>query len=359
MFPSIRIFPLVDTESAWYPKNAFQAFSKYSSCRFVDMPEDADIVWIFSYYTNLNPIVKPLLGRRIPRLLRRLGITNPSRHEKLKDKLVFGSVHHLVPASRPRWAPSIKAVDSLSDFVHFFSRVNIESNLKYFRSPILQLPYWIDLEQFRSPTAEERRAARYAMDIPEDRFVIGSFQRDTLADGVTPKFEKAPERFCDILEQLDREDLFVLLAGPRREYIEGRLQRAGIPYHSLGHMPGERMPMLYNAIDLYLVTSRMEGGPQAILECMATATPILTTPVGIADVLDQQVVLSETDAFVRALGNPYPDVLNAHLERVREFDVRTIVGHYERVFGRLLAAHRNRSSSLPSETPDLAWFNVA
>ena len=39
---------------------------------------------------------------------------------------------------------------------------------------------------------------------------------------------------------------------------------------------------LYNVLDLYLVTSRIEGGP-TLVECGQTKTPILSTNVGIAD----------------------------------------------------------------------------
>ena len=39
---------------------------------------------------------------------------------------------------------------------------------------------------------------------------------------------------------------------------------------------------LYNILDLYLVTSRIEGGPQAILECAIIKTPIMSTDVGVA-----------------------------------------------------------------------------
>jgi glycosyltransferase involved in cell wall biosynthesis len=35
-------------------------------------------------------------------------------------------------------------------------------------------------------------------------------------------------------------------------------------------------------LDLYLVTSRTEGGPKAILEAMATGVPIVSTKVGMA-----------------------------------------------------------------------------
>ena len=39
---------------------------------------------------------------------------------------------------------------------------------------------------------------------------------------------------------------------------------------------------LYNVLDLYIVSSRIEGGPQAILEASITKTPIVSTDVGVA-----------------------------------------------------------------------------
>jgi glycosyltransferase involved in cell wall biosynthesis len=36
----------------------------------------------------------------------------------------------------------------------------------------------------------------------------------------------------------------------------------------------------YHALDLYLVTSRQEGGPKALLESMASGVPVVTTRVG-------------------------------------------------------------------------------
>ena len=38
---------------------------------------------------------------------------------------------------------------------------------------------------------------------------------------------------------------------------------------------------LYNILNLYIVSSRIEGGPQAILECAITKTPIVSTDVGL------------------------------------------------------------------------------
>ena len=44
----------------------------------------------------------------------------------------------------------------------------------------------------------------------------------------------------------------------------------------------QNLNKLYNLLDLYIVASRIEGGPQSILECAATKTPIISTDVGIS-----------------------------------------------------------------------------
>ena len=39
---------------------------------------------------------------------------------------------------------------------------------------------------------------------------------------------------------------------------------------------------LYHALDLYLMTSREEGGPMALMESMASGVPVVATSVGMA-----------------------------------------------------------------------------
>ena len=57
---------------------------------------------------------------------------------------------------------------------------------------------------------------------------------------------------------------------------------------------------LYNILDLYLVTSRLEGGPQAILECGISKTPILSTDVGIAPEILSKKSIFNIDEFKQA-----------------------------------------------------------
>jgi glycosyltransferase involved in cell wall biosynthesis len=57
-----------------------------------------------------------------------------------------------------------------------------------------------------------------------------------------------------------------------------------------------KLNKLYNALDLYIVSSRIEGGPQAILECAITKTPILSTDVGVAsEILHSNSIYSIDD----------------------------------------------------------------
>ena len=46
-------------------------------------------------------------------------------------------------------------------------------------------------------------------------------------------------------------------------------------------------------MDLYIVSSRKEGGPQAILEAAITKTPIISTDVGVAsEILDPNSIFN-------------------------------------------------------------------
>jgi glycosyltransferase involved in cell wall biosynthesis len=75
-------------------------------------------------------------------------------------------------------------------------------------------------------------------------------------------------------------ELHVLLSAPARGYVKARLDELGIPYV---HRFVERYPdigKLYAALDAYVVTSRQEGGPKAVLEAMAAGVPLVSTRVG-------------------------------------------------------------------------------
>jgi glycosyltransferase involved in cell wall biosynthesis len=77
--------------------------------------------------------------------------------------------------------------------------------------------------------------------------------------------------------------VFVLLTGPARGYVKAGLDRLGVPFRHLYLDDYLRIIECYHALDLYLMTSREEGGPMSIMESMATGTPIVATRCGMAE----------------------------------------------------------------------------
>ena len=102
-------------------------------------------------------------------------------------------------------------------------------------------------------------------------------------EGLEPKLIKGPDVFLSTMELLKKDvgnDLFVLLSGPSRGYMKRGLENLGVPYKHLYVKSYPDVAKLFQASDVYLVASRQEGGPKAILESMASGVPIVTTRVG-------------------------------------------------------------------------------
>lgn len=153
------------------------------------------------------------------------------------------------------------------------------------REKLVRIPIGVDTALFTPAAPDERRELRARFGIPEDRVCIGSFQKDGVGwgGGMEPKLIKGPDVFLDVVHRLSREvPVFVLLSGPARGYVMRGLERMGIPY--LHHFLEDYRQLAdhYRALDLYLVTSREEGGPKAIMESMAAGVPIISTRVGMA-----------------------------------------------------------------------------
>lgn len=137
---------------------------------------------------------------------------------------------------------------------------------------------------FREQRTQQEFQVRKSLGLSNSQFVIGSFQKDGQGwgSGATPKYEKGPDLFLDVIRELRKkfDNLAVLLVGPSRGYMENGLSQLGVPFRSLGRVAWESLPSLYRALDIYLVTSRDEGGPKSVLESLASGIPVISTPVG-------------------------------------------------------------------------------
>ncbi len=63
------------------------------------------------------------------------------------------------------------------------------------------------------------------------------------------------------------------------------LKRNNIEFYYFEMCDFNTLNELYNCLDLYIVASRVEGGPRAINECSLIKVPLLSTNVGIASLL--------------------------------------------------------------------------
>ena len=173
----------------------------------------------------------------------------------------------------------------------------------------------------------DKTQCRQDLSLPIDKFTIGSFQRDTEGhDLKSPKLEKGPDRFCNIVRDISKyEDVHVVLGGWRRQYVMNNLKQHDISFSYIELADFVTLNKMYNSLDLYISSSRHEGGPQAIPECAITKTPIISTNVGCAEVYlspksifeypDYKTSIPDTEyAYNKALEKTLPRGMENFLE---------------------------------------------
>lgn len=267
---------------SWIVDRYVQEFCLSNQDIVVSDPRKADIIWIMADWTwNQFPI------------------------DFLKSKKVLTTVFHICPENS---GDKFKLLESVTDHFHAASLWTKGELLKMgVEKPITTSLMWCDEDYW---VYEDSHIARKKVNLPQDKFLVGSFQRDTQGNDLkTPKLIKGPDIFCDYIEKASEniKNLEVVLGGWRRQYVIGRLEKAGIKYHYYEQAPLDVLRDLYNSIDLYVVGSRIEGGPNAIFECGMTKTPIISTSVGVSPELLSPDSISEeftADALIKCV----PDV---------------------------------------------------
>ena len=156
---------------------------------------------------------------------------------------------------------------------------------------LIKIPLGVNTNFFNLPNKDEINKIRNILGIPSHAIVIGSFQKDGIGwkDGFLPKLIKGPDLFISTLKILASKGypVFALLTGPARGYVKQGLEKYGIPYHHTYLSNHQDLKALYHALDIYLITSREEGGPMGLLESIASGVPVVTTNVGMAmDVIE-------------------------------------------------------------------------
>lgn len=217
---------------------------------------------------------------------------------------------------------------------------------------IVIIPIGVDIDLFKKANIYSRERIRKKLGIPQSALCIGSFQKDGegWGEGNSPKFVKGPDIFCQVVERLkEKYPVYVLLSGPARGYVKRRFSSAKIPFRHLYLRNYPDIAPLYRAIDLYIVTSRAEGGPKALLESFASGVPFVSTDVGMVHDLGKNgynAMVSRIDDIESLVYNCQKIIESESLkkkiiaggfETVKNFDWRVIVKrYYEEIYSKFL-----------------------
>ncbi len=137
---------------------------------------------------------------------------------------------------------------------------------------VSSVPTGIDLETFQPGDSAQARAR---LELPQDRFIIGIV--------ATLRSWKGHSFLVDAMAALkDAKALLVIVGdGPGRDNLKAQVRKLGL--QDQVRMTGNRKDVAdwMQAFDVFVLPSYAnEGVPQALMQAMACALPVISTPVG-------------------------------------------------------------------------------
>ena len=291
---------LIDNQK-WICDRLKEQFMQYYPNHTTDRPEEADYVW---YIAPWNYLYIPV------------GYTFLEWQTLLKSKKVVATIHHIDTdnLTSGKYNRQFKFIKTYASQIHSICPQTTQDiqKLEIFEAPIITKYLWERDPRFYSIGGEEKAKLRKKYGIDGDSFVIGSFQND--------KKSKAPEIFLNIVLDMIKlgRKIEVILSGRNRHFLTYNFVNLGVKYHYFSMVPLEVINELYNCLDLYVVSSRYEGGPRSIIECALTRTPVISTKVGIApEFMDANSLFDVNDWTTYRNSTPNPDILAKNIAFLR------------------------------------------
>jgi glycosyltransferase involved in cell wall biosynthesis len=283
----------------------------------------------------VSPMTIGLLGRL---LLRKPVVVNPHRSGSIGDigvltlrRPISGRLR--IAAAR-RWSG---AFVSISRDVHQELRGAGIAEAK-----IWDISNGVSLDHFHPLAAEQRTALRARLGLPSGRLSYAK-GLDVLLDS-----------WARVLQAVPDAQLALVGAGDEQAALEAQAQTRGIRerVHFMGGQ-ADVTPFLQTA-DVFVLPSRTEGLPVALLEAMACQLPCVATAVGgnvdvLRDAVNGRLTPSEdavalAHALIDALTNPAAAAWGeqARLHITQHCSLRAVAERYIEMYTTLLTARRGR-----------------
>lgn len=134
----------------------------------------------------------------------------------------------------------------------------------------------IDIEKYAAPNEVDKSALRESLQIRKDSFVVGTFGRLTYQKGQIYLLEAAKTVLADNIPVV----FLIAGDGPLRVQLERQADDLNIAQNVKFLGFRKDTADLLGIMDLFVMSSLDEGLPMAMIEAMASCTPVVVTSVG-------------------------------------------------------------------------------
>jgi len=162
------------------------------------------------------------------------------------------------------------------DIVTYTAEFSKRGLLKYYNGDLISLSIGIDFDQWESRI--NKLDARKRLRLDNKKFTLLSSSR---LNGL-----KQVDKVIEILRKLREHSFMFIVTGHGDEKYERFLHALGEPLvqqgklRFTGHVSDERLMWLYNAADLFVMSSYSEAGPTSTIKALAMEVPVFSTNTG-------------------------------------------------------------------------------
>lgn len=197
------------------------------------------------------------------------------------------------------------------------------------------IPNGVDLRLFKPRQSED---SRDALGLPKDRklMLFGSL-------GTNEAHRKGQDLIPKFVHELSmsREKVGIVIFGKKDTSVD-----LEYPVFELGYLPNQKVPIVYDAVDLTVVPSREENLSNIVVESLASGTPVVAFETGgMPDLIDHKYngYLAErsigdfAEGIQWALEPPSDDIGQRARKTAEErFDIETSVQRYHELYKELI-----------------------